>query len=74
MIKKNLKDNAHNITEQQLQIFAERTEGYSGSDLSNLIKDAVFQPLRKLQAARKFRKINGKMQIAEEGATGPDIV
>lgn len=74
MIKKNLKDNANNLSEQELQIFADRTEGYSGSDIANLIKDAVFQPVRKLQAARKFRRVGGKLVIADDNAVGPDIV
>jgi len=74
MIKKNLKDNANNVSEQQLQHFSECTDGYSGSDLANLIKDAVFQPVRKLQAARKFRKVGGKLVIVDESSVGPDII
>ena len=74
MIKKNLKDNANSVTEQQLQHFSECTDGYSGSDLANLIKDAVFQPVRKLQAARKFRKVGGKLVIVDESSVGPDII
>ncbi len=56
MLKRGFKDNDHNITEQQFHYFAERTEGYSGSDIANLVKDAVYQPVRKLQVAKKFKK------------------
>ena len=34
---------------------ADRTVGYSGSDISVLVKDAVYEPLRVSQKARKFR-------------------
>lgn len=42
MLKKGFKDNKNNITEAQLQYFAERTEGFSGSDIAILVKDAVY--------------------------------
>jgi len=74
MIKKGLKDNANNLTENDIQIFADKSEGYSGSDIANLIKDAVFQPVRKLQAAKKFRKVGGKLVVCDDKAYGPDIV
>ena len=34
---------------------AERSEGYSGSDITILVKDAVYEPLRISQKARKFK-------------------
>ena len=74
MLKRGFKDNDHNITEQQFQYFAERSEGYSGSDIANLVKDAVYQPVRKLQVAKKFKKSNGKLTPVEDNAYGPDIV
>ena len=35
---------------------AEQTEGYSGSDLSTLVKDAIMAPVRKCQLATRFVK------------------
>lgn len=74
MLKKGLKDNANNISEEQLTQFAYKCEGYSGSDIANLIKDAVYEPIRKLQAAKKFRKVGNKLTPVEDSAMGPDIV
>ena len=43
------------IPEQYVDL-AERTEGYSGSDIKVVVKDAVYEPLRISQKANKFRK------------------
>jgi vacuolar protein-sorting-associated protein 4 len=74
MLKRGLKENANTISEEQLTQFAYKTEGYSGSDIANLIKDAVYEPIRKLQIAKKFRKVGNKLTPAEDSAMGPDIV
>jgi vacuolar protein-sorting-associated protein 4 len=75
MLKRGLKENKNNITEAQLQHYAERTDGFSGSDLAVLVKDAVYEPVRKLQAARKFRRLqNGKLLPVGEQEYGPDII
>ncbi|OBZ82635.1 Vacuolar protein sorting-associated protein 4 [Choanephora cucurbitarum] len=36
---------------------AEMTEGYSGSDIATLVRDALMQPIRKVQTATHFRYI-----------------
>ncbi|KAK5581147.1 hypothetical protein RB653_001176 [Dictyostelium firmibasis] len=36
---------------------AELTEGYSGSDIGSLVKDAIMQPVRAVQCATHFKKI-----------------
>lgn len=74
MLKRGLKENANTISEEQLTQFAYKTEGYSGSDIANLIKDAVYEPIRKLQIAKKFRKVGNKLTPVEDSAMGPDIV
>jgi len=43
-----LRQNRHNLTEAQLTRVAHQTDGYSGSDLTNLAKDAAMGPVRDL--------------------------
>lgn len=48
MIDQLLKKEKHNLTARQLAEIADLTEGYSGSDLAALCKDAAFGPIRDL--------------------------
>ena len=43
----------------QLEDLAKRTDGFSGSDISTLTQDAIFEPVRKCQTAEFFKKIPG---------------
>ena len=36
---------------------ANRTDGFSGSDVSILVRDALMQPVRKVQSATHFKKV-----------------
>jgi len=36
----------HILTEEDFQYIAEQTEGYSGSDLSTLVNDALMRPIK----------------------------
>lgn len=48
MIEHLLQKQKHNLTPSQIAQIANWTEGYSGSDLSALLKDAAFGPVREL--------------------------
>ena len=68
MLKRGMRDNPNELTEQDYQEFANRTDNYSGSDLSIFIRDAVYEPVRRLQLAKQFRKLsNGKYTPCREG-------
>ncbi|KAK6030187.1 Vps4 oligomerization domain protein [Ostertagia ostertagi] len=41
------------------KLLAERTEGYSGYDINILVKDALMQPIRRVQAATHFKHVSG---------------
>ncbi|KAJ2348574.1 positive regulation of centriole elongation [Coemansia sp. RSA 2671] len=39
------------------KMLAERTEGYSGSDIAVIVRDALMQPIRKVQVATHFKRV-----------------
>ncbi len=59
MFDLNLKGTANTLTEEQVEDLAARTDGFSGSDISTLTQDAIFEPVRKCQTAEFFKKIPG---------------
>lgn len=71
MLKGSMKIDSHDLTDSDFDEFANLTENYSGSDIITLIKDAVYEPARRLQTANKFRKLNsGKWTPCREGEEG----
>lgn len=55
------------LTDANLQLLAERTEGYSGADISVLVRDALFEPVRKCRLATHFKRV----QAVTTSATSP---
>jgi vacuolar protein-sorting-associated protein 4 len=39
--------------------FGMKTKGLSGSDISNALQDALMVPIKKVQAAKYYRKVSG---------------
>ena len=58
MVKLNLGDTYNDLTDEQLEILGNLTEGYSGSDIYNLTQDAIYGPLRKCQKATHFKNLD----------------
>lgn len=54
MFRLNLGDTPHDITEDQFIQLGEMAEGYSGSDIAVLVREALMEPLRKCQTAKQF--------------------
>uniref|UniRef100_A0A0G4FIS9 Uncharacterized protein n=1 Tax=Chromera velia CCMP2878 TaxID=1169474 RepID=A0A0G4FIS9_9ALVE len=48
---------ANSLSDEDLTELAKQTDGYSGADISILVNDALFQPVRKCQTAKFFKKI-----------------
>lgn len=46
LLKRLLANNSCQLSENELDKIAEQTESYSGSDLTNLAKDAALGPIR----------------------------
>lgn len=47
------------ISKENYKQLAQLTEGYSGSDISIVVRDALMQPIRKVQTSTHFRKCKG---------------
>lgn len=62
LLKNRMKKESTTLTDADYQTLAQKTDFYSGSDLSSLIKNACYEPLRRFQAATHFRQatIDGK--------------
>lgn len=63
MFEINIGDVPCECTNQDLKILAEMTDGYSGHDIAVVVRDALMQPIRKIQQATHFKPVtdeNGK--------------
>lgn len=45
------------MTQQDYKALADLSEGYSGSDISIAVQDALMQPVRKIQTATHYKKV-----------------
>jgi len=59
MFKLNLGSTPNQLSEEDFRDLGSRTEGYSGADISIVVRDALMQPVRKVQTATHFRKVSG---------------
>lgn len=57
MFELNVGDTPHGLTPADFRHLAEQTEGYSGSDIAVIVRDALMQPVRKVLGATHFREI-----------------
>jgi len=54
MFKLNLGDTPNSLTDQDFATLGEQAEGYSGSDVAVVVREALMEPLRKCQTAKQF--------------------
>ncbi|XP_071057503.1 vacuolar protein sorting-associated protein 4 [Onthophagus taurus] len=59
MFKLHLGNTPTHLTEEDLRVLAKKTEGYSGADISIVVRDALMQPVRKVQTATHFKRVRG---------------
>jgi vacuolar protein-sorting-associated protein 4 len=62
MFRVHLGDTPHHLAASDFQALAQATEGFSGSDIAVIVKDVLFEPVRKTRAATHFRAV-----AAEDG-------
>ena len=58
MFKLHLGTTANTLTEQDFKTLGQRTEGYSGADVGIVVRDALMQPVRKVQTATHFKRVS----------------
>lgn len=58
MFKIHIGKTPHSVTKQQFDELAKLTEGYSGSDISILVRNALMEPVRTCQIATHFKRIS----------------
>lgn len=46
------------LKQKDYRVLADKTEGYSGSDISVVVRDALMQPVRKVISATHFKRID----------------
>lgn len=49
----------HSLNDDDFKVLARKTDGFSGADISVLVRDALMQPVRKVQTATHFVRIRG---------------
>lgn len=59
IFKFNIGNTPHQLSEEHFKELARKTDGYSGADISVLVRDALMQPVRKVQTATHFVKVSG---------------
>ncbi|XP_051944599.1 vacuolar protein sorting-associated protein 4B isoform X1 [Hippocampus zosterae] len=59
MFKLHLGSTPNSLTDSDFVTLGKKTEGYSGADISVIVRDALMQPVRKVQAATHFKRVNG---------------
>ncbi|CAG2198688.1 VPS4 [Mytilus edulis] len=64
---KNVKPLKNDVKDEDYLIFADKTEGYTGADISIIVRDAAMAPIRKIQNATHFKKVQGP------SLTDPDV-
>ncbi|KAJ3282705.1 Vacuolar protein sorting-associated protein 4 [Borealophlyctis nickersoniae] len=57
MVGLNIGSTPCSLTQRDYKILADKTEGFSGSDITVLVRDALMEPVRKVQMATHFKKV-----------------
>lgn len=59
MFKLHLGSTSHCLTEEDFKKLAAETDGYSGADISIIVRDSLMQPVRQVQTATHFKRVRG---------------
>lgn len=68
MFKLHLGCTPNSLSESDFITLGKKTDGYSGADISIIVRDALMQPVRKVQSATHFKRVRGPSR------TDPNII
>ncbi len=63
MFELNIGDTPHTLGRKDIRSLAERSDGYSGADVSVLVRDALLQPVRRCSTATHFKRVPNSTQV-----------
>ena len=66
MFKLHLGSTPSDLAEADFISLGQKTEGYSGADISVIVRDALMQPVRKVQSATHFKKVKTQLQFVSD--------
>ena len=73
MFKIHFGKEGHSLTQNDFDDLARRTDGFSGSDISNLAKQALMLPVQRMQKAEYFKiDSNGLYVVCEKDEPGAE--
>ncbi|KJE95553.1 vacuolar protein sorting factor 4B [Capsaspora owczarzaki ATCC 30864] len=61
MFQLHLGNTPHSMVPQDFQELGRMAEGYSGADIGIVVRDALMQPVRKVQTATHFKRVRGRL-------------
>ncbi|KAK4530521.1 hypothetical protein CCYA_CCYA04G1378 [Cyanidiococcus yangmingshanensis] len=73
MFEIHIGDTPHSLNAGDFEQLARSTEGYSGADIEIMVRDAIMQPIRRLQTATHFRLVPPRPQIRSESRVNGTI-
>ncbi|KAL3219246.1 hypothetical protein MRX96_030531 [Rhipicephalus microplus] len=59
MFKLHIGNTPSTLSQEDFKQLAKRSGGFSGADISVLVRDALMQPVRKVQTSTHFRRVRG---------------
>lgn len=73
MFKLHIGNTPNLLNEDNYRTLGEEAEGYSGADISIVVRDALMEPVRKVQSATHFKKVRGESRV-EKGVIVDDLL
>lgn len=62
MFKLHLGTTPNSLSESDFITLGKKTDGYSGADISIIVRDALMQPVRKVQSATHFKRVSCRLK------------